>query len=193
MTARDGMANLIQRVREGANADTDEFTLGGGTYWTDEHIQARLDRQRHDIYRETISPTPTYENNQVRYLDYYWRWGNVEEAASGSAEWLLQDVNGSAVGTGSYSIDYDAKRISFPTTTNGFQYFLTYRTFNVNAAIAEVWDIKASNVSSRFDVKTDNHDLKRSQLEAVYAKKAKEYRQKAGGQVKQMIRSDVDG
>ncbi len=193
MTARAGMTNLIQRVREGANADTAEFVLGGGTYWTDDQLQTRLDRQRRDIYSEAIGPTPTYVGNEVQYLDYYWRCGNVEEAASGSAQWLLQDSNGSAVGTGQYSVDYDARRITFPTTTNGEVLYLTYRTFNINMAIADVWDVKAANVSSRFDVKTDNHDLKRSQLEGIYAKKAKEFRQKAGGQVKQMVRSDMNG
>lgn len=192
MTTRDGLTNLIQRVREGANADTNEFTLGGGTYWTDEQLQTRLDRQRRDIYSEAMGPVPTYTNNEAQYLDYYWHCGNVEEAESGSAAWLLQDSNGSAIGTGSYSIDYDARRINFPTTTDGRVLMLTYRTFNINLAIAEVWDTKAANVSSRMDIRTDNHDLKRSQLEAAYTRKAKEFRQKAGGQVKQMIRSDMN-
>jgi hypothetical protein len=195
MTIRVGMTNLVQRLREAANADTGEFVLGGGTYWTSDQLQTQLDRQRQDIYGEPIPPTPTYVNGEAQYLDYYWRYSNVEEATSGSAAWLLRDSNGSAIGTGSYSIDYDARKISFPATTSGSVYNLTYRTFNVNLAAAEVWDIKAANVSRLFDVKTDNHDLKRSQLEAAYTRKAKEFRQKSGAnvRVKQMFRGDLSG
>lgn len=193
MSARAGMGNLIQRLRELANADEGEFTLGGGTYWTDEQLQTKLDQQRRDIYAEALYPTDTLINGESQYLDYYWRCGNVEEAASGSAAWLLQDSNGSAVGTADYSIDYDARKITFPASTDGETFMLTYRTFNVNLAASEVWSVKAANVSNRFDIKTDNHDLKRSQLEAIYSRKAKEFRQKAGGQVKQMVRSDMNG
>jgi hypothetical protein len=192
MTIRDGMTNLVQRLREAASADEAEFVLGGGTYWTSEQLQTKLDQQRVDIYAEPIAPTPTYVNAVVQYLDYYWRYSNVEEAESGSAAWHLQDSNGSAIGTGSYSIDYDARKISFSTTTNGSVLMLTYRTFKVNMAAAEVWEIKAANVSNRFDISTDNHSLKRSQLEAAYSKRAKEFRQKAGGQVKQMVRVDLN-
>lgn len=187
------MTNLIQRLREAANADTGEFVLGGGTYWTDDQLQTKLDQNRRDIYEEPISPTPTFVDGASVYLDYYWRGANVEEAESGSAAWLLQDSNGSAIGTANYSIDYDARKISFSTSTDGAVYSLTYRTFNVNLAAADVWDVKAANVSRLFDVSTDNHSLKRSQLEAAYSKKAKEFRRKSGGQVKQMVRSDMNG
>jgi hypothetical protein len=193
MTIREGMSNLVQRLREAAAAEEGEFVLGGGTYWSDEHLQRELDQQRRDIYSEAIPPTTTFVNGESQYLDYYWRSANVEEAESGSAAWLLQDANGSALGTGQYSIDYDARKISFPATTDGSTYYLTYRVFNVNLAAAEVWEKKAASVSARFDIKTDNHDLKRSQLAAAYSKKAKEFRKNAGGRVKQMVRSDLNG
>lgn len=193
MTIRAGMTTLIQRLRELASADEGEFALGGGTYWTDTQLQSKLDQRRTDVFAETLYPTPIFVDGVSLYLDYYWRGGNVEEAESGSAAWLLQDTNGGEIGTGEYSVDYDARRITFPASTEGSAYMLTYRTFNLNQAAADVWDIKAANVANRFDIKTDNHDLKRSQLEAAYSKKAKEFRQKAGGRVKQMVRSDVNG
>ncbi len=193
MTARAGMFNLIQKLRELANADESEFTLGGATYWTDSQLQDKLDARRSDLYGEAVYPTGTFVNGESQYLDYYWRCGNVEEAESGSAAWLLQDSNGSAIGTGDYTIDYHARKISFPASTDGQTYMLTYRTFNLNQTAADVWEIKAGNVANRMDIATDNHDLKRSQLYAHYTAMAKKFRQAAGGQVKQMIRSDVNG
>lgn len=192
MAVRDGMANLIQRLREDCDAGTADFTVAGGTYWTGEQLQRQLDLQRTDVYREAIAPTETFVNNESQYFDYYWRFGNVEEAASGSAAWRLEDANGSALGTGQYSIDYDAKHIIFPSTTDGSTYYLTYRTFNVNLAAAEVWEKKAANVSSKFDVSTDNHSLKRSQLRAAYLENARQLRKKAGGRSRQMMRSDIN-
>jgi hypothetical protein len=195
MTIRAGMTTLVQRLREAASADEGEFALGGGTYWTDTQLQQKLDLQRQDIYAEVIAPTPTYNGDTVEYLDYFWRFGNVEEAESGSAVWLVQDGSYNAVSTADYSVDYDARRISFPATTDGANYLLTYRTFNVNLTAAEVWEIKAANVANRFDIKTDNHDLKRSQLEATYTRKAQEFRKKGGAnvRVKQMYRGDLSG
>lgn len=193
MAIRIGMANLVQRLREDCDAGTADFEIAGVVYWAEEQLQRQLDQQRSDIYREAVFPVESFINNESQYFDYYWRYGNVEEAESGSAAWKLEDANGSTIGTGDYAIDYDTRHITFPASTDGSTYYLTYRTFNVNLAAAEVWDKKAANVSSKFDVSTDNHSLKRSQLAAAYGLKAKEFRKKAGGRAKQMVRSDLSG
>lgn len=193
MAVRDGMGNLIQQLRENCDAGLSDFEIAGVVYWNGEQLQKQLDQQRTDIYREAVYPVESFVNNEAQYLDYYWRFGNAEEAESGSAAWKLEDANGSALGTGQYSIDYDTRHIIFPASTDGSTYYLTYRTFNVNLAAAEVWEKKAANVSSKFDVSTDNHSLKRSQLAAAYGLKAKEFRKKAGGRAKLMMRSDLSG
>jgi hypothetical protein len=46
MAVRDGMANLIERLRPMAAAGTADFTLTGvsGTFWSDQMLQDRLDQ-----------------------------------------------------------------------------------------------------------------------------------------------------
>jgi hypothetical protein len=54
-----------------------------------------------------------------------------------------------------------------------------------------VWEQKASNVAARFDIKTDNHDLKRSQLRASYLQMAQLHKKRAKPQSTRMTREDV--
>lgn len=194
MTARLGMATLIARLRSMTDADEDEFTLAGEVYWTDEHLQAELDKERQDVFQEAIAPVPSYAtDNAVQYQDYYWTLPNVEEADSGATGWLLQDGNSNTVDSADYTVNYQARHIRFVATTDGSAYYLTYRAFDLNRAAAEVWTQKAANVASRFDVKTDNHQLSRSQLRTSFLNMAKEFRRKAGGRSKTMIREDMSG
>lgn len=192
MTVRAGMTNLIQRLREDASAATGEFVLAGGTYWSDDHLQRELDRHRREIYQEAMSPVVTYDNDgNPQYFDYYWRRGNVEEATSGSAAWELENVNGSAIGTADYNIDYNTQHIQFLTSTDASLLYLTYRSYDMNRAAADVWEKKAANVANRFDVKTDNHDLTRSQLFKQYMQMAAKFRRRAGSGFKQQLRGDL--
>lgn len=191
MTIRAGMTELIQELRLLCDAAADEFTLGGQTYWQDEHLQSELDKNRTDIRREVLYPRASYSGGSVVYQDYYFRYPNAERLASGAPAWELEDGDGNAIGTADYTVNYEANHIRFGADTTGNTYFLTYRSFNVNRAAAGVWEIKASNVASRFDVRTDNHDLKRSQLKQHYLDMAKQYRKLAGGNFKLMRRVDV--
>lgn len=191
MTIRAGMVELVQRLRLLCDADEDEFTLAGQTYWTNEHLQTELDKQRRDIPREPLAPVASYSGGSVLYQDYYFQHGDVERFASGATGWQLEDGNGSAVGTADYTVNYDARQIAFNADTGGTIYYLTYRTYNVYRAASEVWGFKAASVASKFDVKTDNHDLKRSQLKKQYEERAADFRKMAGGNFKQMRRVDV--
>lgn len=194
MTARLGMATLIAQLRSMTDADEDEFTLAGQVYWTDEHLQIELDKERQDMSQEAIAPTPSYSSgSEAQYFDYYWSMPNVEEADSGAECWLLQDADGNTIASNTYEVNYQARHIRFNATTDGSVYYLTYRVFNLNRAAAEVWSMKAANVASRFDVKTDNHQLTRSQLRKAYMDMAREYRRKSGGRAKVMVREDMNG
>lgn len=202
MTTRTGMSELIRQLRQMAQAESAEYQVGDDIYWEDEHLQDILDLFRADVYEESIYPIPQFVSGNTVYQNYYWIYSNVERASSGTAIWQLQDLNGSAIGTANYSIDYNARRIRFSTTTDGSEYALTYSYYDLNRAAAEVWRRKAANVANRFDVRTDNHDLKRNQLRQNYLDMAKYFDEQAqksgntsnsGSRMKQFYRSDVNG
>lgn len=202
MAVRTGMSDLIRQLRQMAQAENNEYELAGETYWDDTHLQDVLDMYREDIYEEPIYPIPQFLNGVTVYQNYYWSNGNSERAESGSAVWSMMNTNGSAVGTAAYTVDYNAQRIRFGTPTNGEQYRLTYSYYDMNRAAAEVWRLKAANVANRFDIKTDNHDLKRNQLRQNYLDMAKFYDLEAqkgsgaangGSRMKQFYRTDVNG
>lgn len=198
--ARLGMIANIQQLRTMAQVGTSEYDLQGETYFTNDHLQTVLDRHRTDIYQELVEPIVYGDGTTTTYKDYYYKGANAESANSGTAIWQLQDTGYVAVGTADYTVDYNARLIRFTASTDGGYHFLTYRTYNMNAAAAEVWRMKAANVAGRFDVRSDNHDLKRSQLTAQYLKMADYYDKlsqqssgggSGGGRMKTSYRVDV--
>lgn len=203
MTIRSGMTELIRLIRQLAQAEDGEYEVAGETYWQDEHLQDVLDVFRTDVYEESIYPVPQFISGATVYQNYYWANPNVERADSGTAIWQLRNMNGEAIGTANYSVDYPARRIRFGTPTDGSWCALNYSVYDINRAAAEVWRRKAANVANRFDIKTDNHDLKRNQLRQNYLDMAKYYeglaQQGSGnggssaGRMKEMVRSDLNG
>lgn len=193
MTARAGMANLITQLRSMTDADPAEFTLNSQTYWSDDQLQVYLDQQCNNVFRETIPPVPTYTNNVVQYFDYFWHFPNIEEAATGVEAFKLENALGQSVDPASYTINYESQHIRFLVSTTGEIMWLTYRAYNLERTAANVWGLKAANVANRFDVRTDNHQLSRSQLQKQYLAMADYYRRQAGGNAKKMQRSDMHG
>lgn len=178
MAIRTGMASLVRQLRGYAAADENEYTLAGETYWSDDHLQDKLDENRADILSEQLSPAPEYDGAQDKYtyFAYYFANGNPEEAASGTTAWVLKDGDGNNVSTANYTVNYAARQVRFNTDTQGASgYYLTYRAYDVYKAASEVWSQKAANVANRFDVRTDNHDLKRSQLMDMALRQATYY------------------
>jgi hypothetical protein len=186
------MTQLIADVRLMADAGTAEHSVNGTTYYTDDDIQRYLDKRRHDVYRERMHFEPEYVAGSAEYHHYYWLRGAAEEAESGTTAWVVTDGAGSAIGTGNYSANYEARQLRFSADTQGTVYYLTYRAYDLNMVASEIWRDKAAHVSNRFDVKTDNHDLKRSQLRKMYMDNAMDYRSKAKPRHVRMVREDLN-
>ena len=160
--ARSGMSDLIAQVRGYANAGTADFTLGTVVYWSDDHIQRSLDKYRRDLYQVELEQWPTLGTaGDYTYLEYRAPYGNLE---SGTAVFNLQQTNGGTAPA--YTADYATGVITFTADTEGLDYILTARTYDLEAAAADVWRGKAANSAQYFDFKTDNHDIKKSQFHA---------------------------
>lgn len=194
MATRDGMNDVIMRLRGMCAAAEDEYTVFDVTYWTDEQLQDALDAERVDVKREVLTSRPDYgAGGTVTYRDYYFRYADVEGTATGAEAWLVQDGEGNTVAGTAYVVNERARHIRFAADTGGTtNYRLSYRTYDLNRAAAAVWHEKAGHVASRFDLATDNHDMKRSQLYKHYSDRAAFYRQQAGAGVAYKRRRDAE-
>lgn len=179
MAARTGMSNLITKLRGMTAAGTADYTVNGAAYWTDEQLEDVLDENSLRIKTEALISDPDTSGATDVYKEYTWQYGDVEEVTSGSARWRVELSDGSIVGTATYSADYRQRRITFTNDTQGSAIYLSYYRYDLHGAAADVWDQKAAQVASRFDLETDNHNMKRSQLYAQYTKEAARHRAKA--------------
>lgn len=191
MALRTGMIELVDYVRQLANAAPDEYILAGQTYWSNDHLQAELDRNRADVTREKLSTQSINANGTAQYYDYYFVLPNPERREGGTAVWRLENAAGSAIGTADYTVNYDAKHIRFNANTEGSAYYLSYRSYDVYRAAAGVWRKKAANVAALYEVSTDNHTLKRNQLRAAYLAEAAALEASSGGREMRLVRSDA--
>lgn len=158
--ARSGMLDMIEQVRGMADAGPADFKVGAVSYWSDVHIQRSLDKYRRDLYQVELEQWPTLGTaGDYTYLEYRAPVGNLE---SGTAVFSLQQTNGGTAPA--YTADYATGIITFSVDTGGLDYMLTARTYDLEAAAADVWRGKAANAAKYFDFKTDNHDIKKSQF-----------------------------
>jgi hypothetical protein len=174
------MSNLIGNVRELCNLGTADYSIGATSFWTDEQIETVLDRHSARIVREMLEAESEWQTGgSVVYTNYRFKETYPEERESGTAIWLVQDGAGSAIGTANYSVNYEQRRITFNADTEGQARYLSYYSFDMYRAAAEIWEKKAGHVADRFDVETDNHNLKRSQLHGMYMARARDMLKKA--------------
>jgi len=110
--------------------------------------------------------TPRYSSSGELFHDYYFRSRPVERASSGSAVFQVYNSFGSAAETADYAVNYRAGHVEFTTNQGALVLWgVRARAFDVYGAAAQVWRAKAAHYqASGFDVETDNHNLKRSQL-----------------------------
>lgn len=190
--AREGMADLIAELRRLTNAGTADYTVGSTTYWSDDQLQSILDR-----YRETYKTVPLQavaETNGASnsiYLDYViptrYKWIEASGSVSGFA--LLDSTYGTV--SSGFTVNYDARRITFTADTSGSAYFLNFRAYDMHQAAADVWEDKAASVWDDVDWRSDNHQVAAAKQYDHCIKMARKYRGKSGGTFGKFVRVDV--
>jgi hypothetical protein len=174
--ARASMADLIVNLRSLTNAGALEYTVAGNPYWTDKQLQTVLDRHVTNIRDEVLRPIETIEaGGSTSYYDYQSSYRFLESTSGGTSRFILKDETYAALGTAAYTVDYPRGLITFGTTTAGLTRYLTGFSYDLNAAAADVWSQKAAHYVTAYDVSTDNHSLKRSQIIQGCLTMAKEY------------------
>jgi len=192
--ARAGLSNLITELRSMSEAGTADYSLGASSFWSDDHLQDVLDVNRKDIVFEQLQMYPyQVAAGSLSYTDYRSGNGYYEATTGGTAIFYVQDSTGAQVGTASYTPDYRRGQIQFGSDQRSSVYYLTGRSYDLEAAAAEIWRRKASHYANSFDFSTDNHSISRSQVYKHCLEMAEYFEGKSANAVEtvQMFRSDI--
>lgn len=189
MTARTGMTTLISTLRSMTNAGTADYTIAGVSFWSDDEVQRVLDRYRLDVKRVELYPIESYDSGTVVYKEYRSPYVNLE---SGTAVFELETAAGSTLGTANYTMDYIRGVATFATSQGGTAYFMTASTYDLNAAAADLWRMKAAQVANLVNFSTDNHSISRSDLRKSYLDMANYYASQGAPHTVKIVRDDVD-
>ena len=199
MTARTGLANLITELRGFVEAGTADYSIvgSGGTinYWDDDQLQNILDIHRTDIVFEQLQSYPyQVAGGSLSWTDYRSSYGYFEATTGGTAIFYVQDSTGAVSGTANYTADYRRGALTFGTNQAGSVFYLTGRSYDLDASAADVWRRKAAHYApTSFDFSTDNHSISRSQVYKHCLEMAEHFEGKSASAVEtvQMFRSDL--
>jgi hypothetical protein len=160
LAARAGMAAIISDLRGMTDTGPNDYAVGGATYWSDKQLQDMLDRRRTNLRFVQLRDRPDYTNGTVIYKDFSMPVAHVE---SGTALEVV-DYLGSAIGTALYSFDANQSLVSFASDQAGSAVYCNAHAYHLNTVAADVWRRKAAHYAAAYDISTDNHNLRRSQL-----------------------------
>lgn len=190
--SRSTLSAVIEDLRGMTDAGPADYNVGTAVYWDDNQLTAVLDRHRKDFWREQLqSVTDWVGGGSVQYREYRSQHINLEQTDGGTATFFVEDTTGANVGMASWSADYRTGVITFTADTHGTVYYLTGRSYDLNAAAADVWRMKAANVAKYYDFSTDNHSLSRSQMHRQFLQQAQYYSSLAPAKTISVTRGDL--
>lgn len=88
---------------------------------------------------------------------------DFEEAASGTARWIVRNSTGAEIGTANYSVDYRQGQFTFTSDQSGSAYFITAYTYDIHRAAADVWRQRLANFADWYRFSADNQTFDRQQ------------------------------
>lgn len=192
--ARLGMAYLIEDARFFSNSGTADYQIGGETYWSDDQIQTAFMRNHSRIVRMPLRSVMSYEGGSAVYKIFEPRRainGYYEGTASGLDYWRIENSQGSVLATSTYTVNSRTGVVDFFTSQGDVDLYLTAFAYDFNSTIASIWRIKASHYSGRFDFKTNDQEVKVSQLYKQAMEQVKSWESRAGIVVGTVVRSDL--
>lgn len=190
--ARTGMQTLIDTVRGFANAAPDEWEVTSDssivTYWSDDEIQRVLDRHKVEHIHAPLEPVTSYSGGSAVVLQYRTGIANIE---GGTAVFKVEDVAGTV---SDYTADYTRGIVTFSTDQSGKTFYWSGFSYDLYAAAADIWRMKASHVAGLVDFSTDGHSVKRSQQAQQYLNMSQYYQSRSaseGVQTSRIVRNDL--
>jgi hypothetical protein len=185
--ARVGMADIISDLRGLTDANVDDYTIAGNSFWSDAQLQRILDRHRTELIWAEMT---AQENGDGTWTDYIVGAGNLE---AGDVL-IVQDLNGATVDSSLYTVDYMRGVVTFNADTTGTSYWVSARSYDLNGAASEIWQMKLGHYSSAVDFSTKVHSISRSQLyeHAKQMLERFELKSDSGFGSMEVFRSDTD-
>ena len=163
--ARSTLAELRNVLRGMTQAGTADYTLGTATYWDDGQVDIILDSHREDYINESLITYPVVgSGGSSLYYEYRANVGNFEQTSGGTSIFYIQDGTGATVGTANYTADYLRGVFTFSADQAGSAYYYNGRSYDLNAAAADIWRKKAGYFFNAFSFSTDNHKIDRQQI-----------------------------
>lgn len=191
--ARSTMSNLITRLRDMTATALDDYTVGVTDYWTDDKLQSILDMNGGDVFDESLTPIRQINSGGTAvWMQYQSAYGDLESTDAGTAIFYLRTSTGALAGTADWTANYDTGRISFGATTGGTVYYLTAKTYDINAAAAEVWEYKAASVANRYSFNADGARFDVSKMVEQYERMAMRFRARSKVSSHDLVRTDLD-
>ena len=187
---RAGMDYLIAELRGLADAGYEDYKVAGVSYWSDKHLQDRLDRYRTDFLEEDLDAVQQYRNGTTYYNEYRSQYVNIEGVASGTGVFKLDNAGGTNMPGTMWSADYTRGVITFTNDTSGSSMILTGRSYDLNAAAADVWRAKAANAGKMYDFSSDGQSFRRSQFYQHCTQMAQYYEGLSAPTIISMYRGD---
>jgi hypothetical protein len=191
--ARTGLADIRNDLRGMTAAGTADWTSGTAlTYFDDDMLDSILDRHYEAFVFEGMEAEEPYKlaDGTFEWTVYETPHQNIEADTA----FYIQDQSGGTVAAADYDVDYRLGYVTFNANTLGKPYYATGYAYDINAAAADIWELKANHVANAFDFSTDNHNLSRSQIYKQYMERMNYYRGKSDGGSGggQMVREDTD-
>ena len=181
MTLRSTMSDLIITLRGLTNTGTDDYTIAGRTYWSNEQLQTALDRRRFEVRQATMQGySQLVGGGTVRWTEYQAPWKWLEKTDGGTARFWIQDATGATISVSNYSVDYTSGLVTFTGDQGGSIRMVSGYAYDVYGAAADVWSEKAAQYATAIDFSTDNHNVKRSHIVKSCEKMAKRFDLMAG-------------
>jgi hypothetical protein len=191
-SVRAGMVDLIADLRAMTDTGYEDYKVAGVYYWSDKHLQDYLDRYRFDFIEAELQPIQQYSNGTTYYLDYRSQYGNLESVASGTGVFKLDNAGGTNQATSTWSADYRRGIITFTSDTAGSSMFLTGRSYDMNAAAADIWRNKAANAAKMYSFSAGGQSFQRNQFMANCIQMAQFYEGMSGPTIISLYRGDND-
>lgn len=154
---RDGMDYLVSELA---------LMTESGTEYTEDQLQAYLDKTQMQLRNVSLVATPTYTSGSTVFTIYelpnfMGEWFELPQDNTVNDAFYLTDSSYNVVLFGSGDaqcvFDQNLKRIVFNDNTNGKYYLLTVTIYDLYSAAAKVWELKLSKRTPYVNIKIDNH------------------------------------
>lgn len=173
MPIRPTMRTLVDNLRQITAASTGDL-YGGVEYWTDEQLEAILDKHRKLAPTIPVTAIEMYESGSPS-----WRFFSFHKPdwAIFEPNGVLGDEYGNAPDPAP-TIDYSSGIVEFAQNPAKKQYLLRAWVYDLNMAASEVWEVKAAQRFDWVDHKGGHHFFKDSQTPQFCADRAAYYRKR---------------